>query len=211
MGGVDAFDKNVNQYEQWFIDHPLAYVSEMHAVRQLLPKGSGIEIGVGTGRFGAPLGIKKGIEPSQAMAALAKRKGIEILSGVAENLPYRDNEFDFTLMVTTVCFLEDMDLAFGEAYRVLRPGGAFVIGFVDREGPLGKEYLKRRDKSVFYRDATFYSVTEIVDHLKQAGFNNFAFCQTLFKPLDDMDEVDAVKEGFGLGSFVVVRGVKKGR
>ncbi len=209
MPGVESFDRNTSQYEQWFIDHPFAYVSELHAVQALLPRGNGVEIGVGTGRFAAPFGIMKGIEPSRAMAELAKRKGIDVLSGVAESLPFRDNEFDFALMVTTVCFLDDMDLSFREAKRVLKPGGAFIIGFVDRMSPLGKEYEARKDKSDFYRDATFYTVAEVVDHLMQAGFGDFAFCQTLFKPLDAMEEVDLVKEGYGEGAFVVVRGISK--
>ncbi len=209
MPGVESFDRNTNQYEQWFIDHPLAYVSELHAVQTLLPKGNGVEIGVGTGRFAAPFGIMKGVEPSRAMAELAKRKGINVLPGVAEKLPYRDDEFDFALMVTTVCFLDDMDLAFREAKRVLKRGGAFIIGFVDRMSPLGREYQTRKDKSAFYKDATFYAVAEVVDHLMRAGFGDFAFCQTLFKPLDAMEEVDLVKEGYGRRAFVVVRGINK--
>ncbi|HSB34575.1 MAG TPA: class I SAM-dependent methyltransferase, partial [Nitrospirota bacterium] len=131
MPGIQTFDKHVNEYEQWFVDHPLAYVSELHAIRDLLPKrGSGVEIGVGTGRFAAPLGIKRGIEPSKPMAELARRKGIEVTFGVAEKLPFRDGEFDFALMVTTVCFLDDPDLAFHEAYRVLRYGSPLIIGFI---------------------------------------------------------------------------------
>ncbi len=210
MPGIASFNKNVDQYEQWFIDHPLAYVSELHALRELLPAlGSGVEIGIGTGRFAAPFGIKKGIEPSQAMAELAKKKGIDVITGVAEKLPFKDREFDYALMVTTVCFLDDMDLAFHEACRVLKQKGSFVIGFVDRDSPLGKEYLKRKNKSVFYKDATFYPVDEIVTHLEQAGFEQFEFRQTLFKPLDQMEGVEPVKKGYGQGSFVVVRGVKK--
>ncbi len=209
MPGIQTFDKHVNEYEQWFVDHPLAYVSELHAVRELLPNsGSGIEIGVGTGRFAAPLGIKRGIEPSRPMAELARKKGIEVTSGVAEKLPFTDGEFDFALMVTTVCFLDDMDLAFREARRVLRPGGPFIIGFIDRESPLGREYLQRKDKSAFYKDATFYSVNEIVEHLAKAGFVDFAFRQTLFGNPGDMEKADPVKEGHGEGSFVAVRGVK---
>jgi SAM-dependent methyltransferase len=210
MAGTDAFSKNVDQYEQWFVDHPLAYVSELHAVRELVPgNGTGMEIGIGTGRFAAPLGIKIGIEPSRAMAELAKKKGIEVVSGVAEKLPFNSAEFDFALMVTTVCFLDDMHLAFKEAHRVLKQNGSFVIGFVDRESPLGREYLKRRDKSLFYKDAVFYSVDEITASLKQAGFAEFDFRQTLFGNLEDMEAVDPVKQGCGEGSFVAVRGVKK--
>jgi SAM-dependent methyltransferase len=210
MAGIHAFNSNVEQYEQWFMDHPLAYVSELHAVRELVPKdGTGMEIGIGTGRFAAPLGIKKGIEPSAAMAVLAKKKGIEVATGVAEKLPYHDGEFDFVLMVTTVCFLDDMDLAFKEASRVLKPAGSFIVAFVDRESALGAEYLKRKDKSVFYKDAVFYSVDEIVSHLKQAGFSRFEFRQTLFTPLDQMEGPDQVKEGYGQGSFVVIKGGEK--
>ena len=209
MPGVNAFDKNVEPYEQWFVDNPFAYVSELHAVRALLPEGRGMEIGIGTGRFAAPLGISKGIEPAKAMAELAKKKGIEVVPGVAERLPFTDGEFDFCLMVTTVCFLDDMDLAFREASRVLKPGGAFLIGFVDRESALGQEYLKRKDKSAFYKEATFYSVEDIVSHLRSAGFGELAFRQTLFRPLSEMVEVEPVKEGHGKGSFVVVRAMKR--
>jgi SAM-dependent methyltransferase len=208
MPGVDSFSENVERYEAWFMENPLAYVSELHAVQALLPKGSGLEIGVGTGRFAAPLGIGKGIEPSRPMAELARKKGIEVAAGVAEHLPYADGEFEFCLMVTTVCFLDDIAMAFSEAHRVLKPSGAFLIGFVDRESPLGREYLARKDKSPFYKDATFYSVAEITASMAQAGFKDLAFRQTLFRRLDELEEAEPVKEGHGEGSFVVVRGRK---
>lgn len=210
MPGVNAFDKNVDRYEQWFVDNPTAYVSELRALRELLPtSGSGIEIGVGTGRFAAPLEIKTGIEPSRSMAEVARKRGIEVVHGVAEHLPFADGEFDHALMVTTVCFLDDMDMAFQEIRRVLKPGGAFIIGFVDRDSPLGRKYQDRKDKSAFYQDATFYSTKDIVAALEKAGFGSFAYRQTLFQPLDERAEVEPVKEGRGEGSFVVVRGEKQ--
>jgi len=210
MAGVNAFDKNVDRYEQWFVDYPLAYVSELRALRELLPtSGRSIEIGVGTGRFAAPLEIKQGIEPSRSMADVARKRGIEIVAGVAEHLPFMDGEFDCALMVTTVCFLDDMDMAFQEVRRVLRAGGSFVIAFVDRESPLGMAYQNRKDKSALYQDATFYSVKEVVSRLEKNGFGSFAFRQTLFHPLPELDEVEPVKEGHGEGSFVVIRGEKQ--
>lgn len=209
MSDVSVFDKNVRRYEQWFLDHPFAYVSELHAVRELLPKsGRGIEIGIGTGRFAAPLGIKLGIEPSPAMAELARKKGLEVIHGVAEKLPFKDQEFDFALMVTTVCFLDDIDLAFYEAFRVLKPHGAFVIGFVDRNSPLGKSYEERKQDSLFYRDATFYAVDDLLRLLTSAGFKRFSFRQTLFGPVDDMRDPAPVTEGHGKGSFVVIKAEK---
>lgn len=211
MTGIKAFGKNVSQYEQWFVDHPLAYVSELHAVRDLLPEsGTGMEVGIGTGRFAAPLGISKGVEPSEEMSALARKKGIDVVQGVAEKLPYKDEEFDFVLMVTTVCFLDAMDLAFQEVHRVVKRGGSFIIGFVDRESELGKEYLARKDKSLFYKDATFYSVEEIVSHLTAASFGHFEYRQTLFKAPDQLETVEPVTKGHGQGSFVVVKGIRLG-
>ena len=209
MPGVNSFNENVERYEAWFLENPLAYVSELRAIQELLPQGSGLEIGVGTGRFAAPLGVKTGIEPSRPMMELARKKGIEVVPGVAEHLPFGDSVFDLCLMVTTVCFLDDMALAFSEAHRVLKPGGAFLIGFVDRESRLGKEYLSRKDQSPFYKDATFYSVSEISAAMTKAGFADLAFRQTLFRRLDELDEVETVKDGHGEGSFVVVRGRKR--
>jgi len=210
MPGVNAFDKNVDRYEQWFVENPLAYVSELRALRELLPtSGSGIEIGVGTGRFAAPLEIKKGIEPSRSMAEVARKRGIEVVHGVAEHMPFADGEFDHALMVTTVCFLDDMDMAFHEVRRILKPGGSFVIGFVDRESPLGMAYQDRKDKSAFYQNARFYAVDEVISQLLKSGFCELELRQTLFRPLAELSEVEPVKEGHGEGSFVVVRGEKK--
>ncbi len=205
MPGISSFSENVERYEAWFLDNPFAYVSELHAIRELLPKGQGVEIGVGTGRFAAPLGITKGIEPSRPMAELARKKGIEVVAGVAEHLPYHDAEFDYALMITTICFLDDMELAFREIQRVLKPAGSFVIGFVDSNSRLGKEYVARKNENVFYRDATFYSVQQITQALELTGFGSFEFRQTLFKPLEELTEVEPVREGHGQGSFVVVR------
>jgi hypothetical protein len=44
------------RYERWFDEHAAAYVSELLALRPMVPaRGRGLEIGVGTARFAAPL------------------------------------------------------------------------------------------------------------------------------------------------------------
>jgi SAM-dependent methyltransferase len=198
------FDQNSEQYDAWFEKHPFAYQSELEAIRMLLPDpGKGLEIGVGSGLFAAPLGIQTGIEPSAVMADRARKRGVTVVKGVAEALPFPDSKFDTALMVTTVCFLDDLELALQEAYRVLKPGGAFIIGFVDRNSPIGKAYEQR--KSLFYKNATFYSADDLLSHLKQAGFTKFNFCQTLFGPVDEMRKPDQARTGYGEGSFVVIK------
>ena len=212
MPKIQPFEQNVERYEEWFDRYPLAYASELEAVRALLPKGGdGLEVGVGTGRFAVPLGVREGIEPSGAMARLAVERGVNVRSGTAEALPCKDGSFDYLLMVVTVCFLDDVYLAFREAHRVLRPGGQVLIGFIDRVSPLGRAYEKLGDENVFYRDATFFSTDEVVFHLSEAGFGEFVFRQTIFQHPGEMEKADPGKPGYGEGSFVVVRGRKPPR
>ena len=71
MPKVNAFDKNARRYEEWRDEHPFAYLSELDALKELLPMhGSGIEIGIGSGKNALPLGIKQGIGPSRSMAEI---------------------------------------------------------------------------------------------------------------------------------------------
>jgi ubiquinone/menaquinone biosynthesis C-methylase UbiE len=209
MAKTKPFDEYAFQYEDWFERNRFVYESELRAIREQLPKSNnGIEIGVGSGRFAMPLGIKIGLEPSRKMREMAQKRGIEVIDGVAEKLPFHDSQFGFALMVTTICFLDDMEAAFKEVYRVLKPSGLFIIGFIHKGSPIGKLYQKHKNESVFYRVATFYSVDEVVSHLKQAGFKNFNFTQTIFHNLTEIRNVEPIKEGHGEGSFVVVRAIK---
>jgi len=211
MAKIEPFEKHKFKYEEWFEKNEFAYKSELQAVRYLLPKkGTGVEIGVGTGRFAEPLGIRVGVEPSKAMRKVAEKRGIEVIDGVAEALPFEDCLFDFALMVTTICFVDDIEASFKEAFRVIKPAGFFINGFVDRKSPLGRFYQKHRAKNVFYNIATFYSVDDVIPYMKKVGFRNLTFTQTIFHTLDEIKEVEAMKEGYGKGSFVVMSGMKPG-
>lgn len=209
MPKVRPFEEHLETYEAWFQHHHLAYMSEVQAIREQMPDtASKVEIGIGSGLFARPLSVPFGIEPSGAMRRLAQQRDLKVAGGVAEALPLRDASFEVALMVTTICFLDDTDTAFQEAYRIVKPGGVFVIGFVDAESPVGKLYQQYKDEDVFYREATFFSVQQVKDHMERAGFVNLRWSQTLFTPLDKLEEVEIPREGYGEGSFVVVAGEK---
>ncbi len=209
MPKITPFESHPNRYEEWFVRNAAAYQSELEAVKEVLPpSGDGIEIGVGTGRFAVPLGVRIGIEPSPAMGKIAASRGIEVLRGIAERLPIADASFDFALMVTTICFVDDVEASFREAARILKPQGVIIVGFVDKNSPLGRKYQQRKDESLFYREATFYSVEEVVAALRKAGFGEFAFTQTLFKEPEEIAQPESVHSGYGKGAFVVIRAVK---
>jgi SAM-dependent methyltransferase len=209
MPRISPFEAYADQYESWFEKNRWVYEAELRAVKAMMPEGgSGLEIGVGSGRFASPLGIRDGVEPSKYMRAFAQRRGIRAVDGVAEDLPYGDSQFDFVLMVTTVCFVDDIGKALMEAYRVLSGSGVLVIGLVDRDSKIGKIYLKRQKENVFYREATFFSVAELIEYISRAGFIDLTFKQTIFNTLDQTNEGESVKPGYGDGSFVVIRGRK---
>lgn len=212
MVQTEIFNKNVEKYEKWYDDYPEVYQSELAALKEQflkLPENiRGIEIGLGTGRFAQPLGIKEGIEPSDAMAEKAIKRGIEIIKGFAENLPYSALQFDFVLFVT-ICHLNNIKDALTEAHRVLKPKGSILIGFLDKDQRVAKKYVEKRHRSTFFANANFYTVDRIKYLLKETGFKDLEFNQTLFNDLDDIKKIQIPKQGYGEGSFVVVKATKK--
>ncbi|WP_048146826.1 DUF3216 domain-containing protein [Pyrococcus abyssi] len=208
MPKIRPFEEYTERYENWFEKHRYAYLSEINAIKSVMPQEECVEVGVGSGRFAEPLGIKLGVEPSKRMAKIAESRGIKVIEGVAEDLPFPDNSLECILMVTTICFVDDPEKAIKEAYRVLKPNGHIIIGFIDRESKIGREYEKNKDKSVFYREANFFSTQEIVNLLERNGFKVEKIVQTLFRRLEEVDSVEPVKEGFGEGSFVAIRARK---
>lgn len=212
MPRVAPFEAHHQRYEAWFEQHEAAYISELLALRPFVPwDGRGIEIGVGSGRFAAPLGVQVGLDPSAAMLAYATARGIEVVEGAAEDLPFQAGSFDHALVVTTICFVDSPAGMLAEARRVLRPGGRLVIGFIDRESALGQHYLAHQAESVFYREATFLSADEVEHLLLEAGFAISAWGQTLAHPLPGTREIEPLRSGRGQCAFVVAAAESVGR
>lgn len=197
-------DKNVARYELWFEKHPAVYRSEVNLLHHMLPSGVGFEVGIGTGLFARELGIRMGNDPSEAMLRVAQSRNLITYQCPGERLPFHDGYFDFILMVTTICFLDNVAGTLKECLRVIRPGGSILIGFVDRESTIGKAYLAKKEKSLFYRDARFYSTGQVRSFLKKAGFTIKEIRQTLFGELGEITVVQKHIKGSGKGGFVAV-------
>lgn len=205
MDKVKIFNLYYDEYDQWFDKHPDAYNAELEAIKAIIPQTKlSIEIGVGTGKFAKPLGIPLGIEPSEKMAERAKSQGITVVKAISEDMPFHNDSFEVVLMVTTICFVNDPLRAIQEAYRVLKPHGCCIIAIIDKNSPLGKQYIQKKDKSKFYNSATFFSTSEIIKFMEDTGFAQFTFKQTLF----DDENPYRIEDGYSKGSFVVIKGCK---
>lgn len=206
------FSEHVAEYEQWYEVHPFVFRSEVQAIKELIPPGQdlkGLEVAAATGRLSEALGIFEAIEPCANMRSVAQRRGVNVRSGEAEFLPYHAMSFDFVVMSFCISYFESIRLAFKEANRVLKPNGCLIVGFLDKDSIIGKEYEGRRDKSVFYKQATFYSPDKVLKELKEAGFKEFTITQTLYGSLDEIKEVQYPEPGYGKGSYVLVKAIKK--
>lgn len=76
MPKIGPFEKHSDEYDEWFIKNYDVYQAELEAIRQLIPfpQAKGLEVGVGSGNFAVPFGIKVGVEPSEQMALKAKER-----------------------------------------------------------------------------------------------------------------------------------------
>ncbi|MBN1306789.1 MAG: class I SAM-dependent methyltransferase [Chitinispirillaceae bacterium] len=210
---MSVFDspENVGHYEAWFESNPAVFESEVMAIREVLPGGIGFEIGIGTGLFAEKLGIRMGNDPSGEMLKIARKRNRLVYCCKGDDLPFHDGYFDYTLMVTTLCFLDDPVAVLRECRRVTRRNGAAVVAFIDGESATGKSYRNRALRSPFYRDAVFYSADQVRKVLAQAGFAVESVRQTLFGPLTAITEVQHSREGVGEGAFVVMRAMSEFR
>lgn len=99
-----------------------------------------LDVATGTGDLAilmANSGAEKiiGIDISEGMLKVGRKKvqdkdlsdKIELLQADSENLPFEDNSFDVVTVAFGIRNFETLEKGLAEIFRVLRPGGTFVI------------------------------------------------------------------------------------
>jgi ubiquinone/menaquinone biosynthesis C-methylase UbiE len=212
MNGQNIFDTCYEEYDAWFDENRFAYLSELEVLKNMMNEpAESLEIGVGSGRFAAPLGVQTGIDPSPAMLKIASQRGIQTIVAKGEHLPFPENTFDLVLIMVTLCYAENIQKVLQEANRVLRKRGKIIVGIIDRESKLGKSYEKRKAQSKFYQPANFLSATDVLNLLEKHAFQKLRAFQTIFHSPKNMISVESSKPGHGHGGFVAIEGIKQER
>ncbi|AAM29758.1 class I SAM-dependent methyltransferase [Methanosarcina mazei] len=203
-----AFEMHAEEYDAWYEKYKPAYESELLALKTFTPENpenlKALEVGAGTGRFAASLGLSYGLEPARAMAEIAEKRGIQMVLGVAETLPFKRQSFDLVLIVASLSLFKDPVQALREAAGVLKPGGQIVIGILDRDSLHGDFYESRKKEGRFSSEAKFFSAAEVSGWLTGLGFKEIKICQTLYMQPEKIEHIELPQKGSGTGSFAVI-------
>jgi len=173
---TDYFNVNYLRYDQWYEAHGKEYDDQIKFLKTIIPKGYGIEIGVGTGRMAAALKIQCGLDSSPEMLKLARNRGIQTYLGDAYDTKLPDKEFDYSLFYMTLCFLKRPEEAIREAYRISK---RVISVIIDRECEYVKEIMK--NPIGFYSLASFYTEREVEDFYARAGLKVIGKAQKSLK------------------------------
>ncbi|MEU3275526.1 class I SAM-dependent methyltransferase [Saccharomonospora sp. NPDC006951] len=116
--------------------------------------------GVGLAEVAAKAAVTIGVDPSRDMLGLCgqrcageiARGTVRLHHGTAASTGQEAESVDVVISVNNVQFWEDRNAAFGELFRVLRPGGRIVLSAHEKSLPVSRH--------------------ELADELEQAGFTD---------------------------------------
>ncbi len=142
------FEEWPEKYDRWF-ETPIGKLIEQFEkeliIKMLRPKRGEciLDAGCGTGVFSRGLLAEGtfvvGLELSFPMLLRAGKKlegaQFHMVQGDMQYLPFADNEFDKTISVSAIEFLEDAKEVIDELFRVTKPGGCLVVTTLNRLSP----------------------------------------------------------------------------
>jgi ubiquinone/menaquinone biosynthesis C-methylase UbiE len=229
------FDRYANEYDAWFFNNMNLLTSEVKLVAHFLKDpGKTFSVGCGSGLFESILkkeysiNIEYGLEPSEGMADIARKRGMTVDITTAEKAVFNDESYDTFLFNGTPSYINDLRSVFINVFKALKPGGKVVVIDVPKESSYGIMYnlalaldtwdhpflngVNPKDPYPieFVKIANWRTTNEKIELLKETGFTNLEFAQTLTKhPLYSNDIIEEPTEGYSSGDYVAICAMKQ--
>jgi ubiquinone/menaquinone biosynthesis C-methylase UbiE len=181
-----VFDVFAERYDSWY-DKPFgksAFNLEKACIASLCKnlKQPFLEIGVGTGRFAEALKIEYGIDSSVGVLRFAKKRGITVIRGKGEELPFPDKCFGTVFIIVTLCFVDEPIKVLEETARILKDDGCTILGLILKESPWANFYTRKGSSgNIFYKVARFYSLNELETILQETNLKITETSSTIFQ------------------------------
>ena len=230
-----GFDQYASAYDAWFLDNRNVLYSEVNLVASTLKDaGRVLSVGCGSGLFEKILRdeygitVTDGIEPSEGMAAIARKRGMNVTIATAEEADFGNGDYDTLLFNGTPSYIGDLAGVVRKAYAALPAGGRIILIDVPKESSYGLLYNLAKAVGTwdhpllagcyppnpypieFVDVAAWRTTAEKVALLREAGFTDLEFAQTLTShPLTSNDEEEQPVEGYGKGDYVAVTAYKR--
>ena len=142
-----------------------------------IAKGKILDVGSGPGRDGLVL-QEAGLEvvcldASESMVNISREKGLNSILGDFNNLPFEDQSFDGVWAYTSLLHVPKAEVvkSISEINRVLKPGGVFGLGLIERETELYRESSGVGKPRWF----SFYKKEEVENLLQKYAFEPVYF------------------------------------
>ncbi len=230
----DSFDSYAEQYDAWFLENKNVLYSEVKLVAYFLKDaGRILSIGCGSGLFEMLLekefgvAIRDGVEPSADMAEIARKRGLSVEIGTAEDVHVKPDTFDTILYNGCPSYISDLEKAIGNSYNALKEGGRIILIDIPKESSYGMLYNLAKAtgtwshellRGVYPRNpypielvcqSNWRTTAEKIFLLENAGFSNLEFAQTLTRhPIYSNNAVEEPIAGYDSGDYVAICGYK---
>ncbi len=235
MMNPKSFDQYAEKYDRWFLENPNVLLSEVKLVAKTLEGCQNIfSVGCGSGLFESILRqeygitIQNGLEPSQDMASIAAKRGINVTISTAEAFEYEGKKYDTIIYNGCPGYITDLEKALTQSYQALNHGGKIIVIDIPKESGYGLLYNLAKAvgswdhpllKDVYPRNpypielvaqANWRTTQEKISLLQKVGFSNFEYFQTLTThPIYSDDIAEEPIEGFDKGDYVAICAYKR--
>ena len=229
MKTKQKFDGYAIQYDEWFMKNENLFTSELKLFQKVLGDVTNkrlLSVGCGSGLFESYIDCTglDGIEPSEDMGEIAKKRGVNVIKySLIEDFDIPDNIYDIIYFNGSSSYMTDLFPVFKKSLKALKEGGKLILLDVPKESAFGCMYLLGKSLNTYDHDylrdvlpelpyplalatsGVWHSTEEKIGVLKSLGVGKFSFYQTLTRnPMYTNEEPEEVSEGYKSGGYVAI-------